>query len=74
MRTNPFIEAREKLPSSIGALPPNQSRDFDNERTHRTFLERTSEIDCPAEQVQGWIELGKGHGGSVRGLGKGASG
>lgn len=40
----------------------------------RIFLERTSEIRCPAEQVQGWIELAKGQGAAVRGLAQEVSG
>jgi hypothetical protein len=40
----------------------------------RTFLERRSEIHCPAEQVKGWIELTKGQRDSVKELSKGVSG
>lgn len=38
-----------------------------DDRDLRTFLERTSEIHCPAEQVKEWVELTKGQaGGAVK--------
>jgi len=48
----------------INNSPPHIRALYDD-RSLRTFLERTGAIDCPAEKVKEWVQLAKGQAGGV---------